>query len=430
MKNICLIVCLAFTTSLWSQDIAYARYIVDTLSHPDMHGRGYVEEGHKKAARFIASEWAAIGLQPLGDDFFQSFDIDVNTFPGALEVSIDNQVMQTGADYILDPCAPSFIGFGPLIKVDSQTLFDKSAFAKLITKRKSKDAWLVIDETALTINKGNRENYQWAQAVIKYSREPVTNGLIVLQENLTWHMAGEVCEAPVIYMQKDSFPANAEHLTLQVDHAFQSNLTTQNVVGMIKGTDQPDSFIVFTGHYDHLGRMGADTYIPGANDNASGIAMLSSLAKYYAQHPPAYSVVFIAFGGEEVFLSGSKYFVEHPLIPLENIRFLVNMDILGTGSEGLAVVNGRVFEKEMQMLQSINAEKALLKKFKRRGKAAISDHHFFTEAGVRCFFIYTMGGIAAYHDIYDRPETLPLTAFEEIHLLLTTFASRLMNTTP
>ena len=67
----------------------------------------------------------------------------------------------------------------------------------------------------------------------------------------------------------------------------------------------------------------------------------------------------------------------------------------------------------------------LEKKIKKRGKAAISDHYPFTEAGVPCFYIYTMGGIQAYHDVYDVPETLPLTEFEDLFKLLTDFVARM-----
>jgi len=59
---------------------------------------------------------------------------------------------------------------------------------------------------------------------------------------------------------------------------------------------------------------------------------------------------------------------------------------------------------------------------KPRGKAANSDHYWFTEKGVPAFFIYTMGGIKAYHDVYDVAATLPLTKYEELRKLLIAFA--------
>ena len=87
--------------------------------------------------------------------------------------------------------------------------------------------------------------------------------------------------------------------------------------------------------------MGKDVYFPGANDNASGVAMLLNLANYYSkkENQPKCSIAFIAFAGEEAGLLGSKYFSEHPLIPLNKMKFLVNLDLLGTGDEGMMVVN-------------------------------------------------------------------------------------------
>ena len=128
----------------------------------------------------------------------------------------------------------------------------------------------------------------------------------------------------------------------------------------------PDSFIVLTGHYDHLGHMGKDTYFPGANDNASGISMLLNLAKHYSEFKGEnkYSILFIAFGAEEAGLIGSKYFVNHPIFPLTNIKFLINMDLMGTGEEGLMVVNGKVFEKEFNLLNDINKKHNFFPKIK------------------------------------------------------------------
>ena len=170
---------------------------------------------------------------------------------------------------------------------------------------------------------------------------------------------------------------------------------------------------------------GKRCYFPGANDNASGCAMLLNLAKYYSLHPPEYSVVFMAFGAEEVGLIGSKYYIEHQLFNIKQIKFLINFDIVGTGDEGIKVVNATEHKKEFDELVKINEEKKYLLSVQPRGKAHISDHYFFEEAGVKTFYIYTLGGIKAYHDIYDRPETLPLTKFKELYKLVIDFSDTL-----
>ncbi|MFL5752563.1 MAG: M28 family metallopeptidase, partial [Bacteroidia bacterium] len=138
---------------------------------------------------------------------------------------------------------------------------------------------------------------------------------------------------------------------------------------------------------------------------------------------PKCSIAFICFSAEEAGLLGSEYYVNHPLFPLSKIKFLVNLDLLGTGDEGITVVNATEFKKQFEVLKQINEEKKYLPLVKPRGKAHNSDHYWFSEKGVPCFFIYTMGGIKAYHDVYDLPQTLPLTKFSEVFRLIVDFAA-------
>ena len=136
--------------------------------------------------------------------------------------------------------------------------------------------------------------------------------------------------------------------------------------------------------------------------------------------------MFICFAGEEAGLLGSKYFTEHPLIPLQKIRFLTNVDLVGTGVEGITVVNATEFAKEFEWLKQINAEHQLLAKINARTKAANSDHYWFTEKGVPAFFIYTLGGIKAYHDVFDKAATLPLNEYEDLLKFIVGFNKKLM----
>ena len=101
------------------------------------------------------------------------------------------------------------------------------------------------------------------------------------------------------------------------------------------------------------------------------------------------------------------------------------MDLMGTGSEGAMIVNGRVFENHYNNLEKINKENNYLPIIKKRVKAANSDHYWFSENGVSAFFMYLMGGIAAYHDIYDVSSTLPLTKFEDSFRLIRDFVDDL-----
>ena len=162
---------------------------------------------------------------------------------------------------------------------------------------------------------------------------------------------------------------------------------------------------------------------PGASDNASGTAMMLYLARYFSTHPQKYSIMYIAFSGEEAALIGSLYFTKHPVIPLKSIKFLTNIDIMGDATDGITVVNATEFPREFDELQKINTTNKLLPAIKSRGKAANSDHYYFTEAGVPSFFIYSDGGPGFYHDVYDRASTLSLNKVDNVAKLLIDFFS-------
>lgn len=379
MKNTICAFLLLLSAPALSQDMAYARKIVDTLTSPYFWGRGYTNDGIKKAADFIAAEMKSFGLIPVKDNsFFQEFSHAVNTFPGKMEVSINGKDLVPGADYILAPVSKGVKGKGTFQQKDSVTFIDAK------------------------------------------------NRVIVQLENkLTWSPAGEEADYTVILIDKKSITDLPSSIKVNIENKMINDYKVRNVAGMIRGMEKPDSLVVITAHYDHLGGLGEKTYFPGANDNASGISMLLNFAKYYAAHPPKYSMVFIAFAGEEIGLLGSKYFTDHPLFNLKQVRFLLNLDLVGTGDEGVTVVNATEFKKEFDALTALNRQHNLLTAVNARGKAANSDHHWFTEKGVPAFFIYTLGGIKAYHDVFDKAQTLPLTDYADLFQLLVKFNATL-----
>jgi Zn-dependent M28 family amino/carboxypeptidase len=199
---------------------------------------------------------------------------------------------------------------------------------------------------------------------------------------------------------------------------------SRNVIAYLPAKKKSKKTIVYTAHYDHLGRMGTNTYFPGANDNASGTAMLLSMAAYFKKNPVDYNVLFIAFAGEEAGLVGSKHFVENPTFKLKKMSFLLNLDIMGSGEEGVTVVNATLYEKQFALLQEINKEKQLLTQVKLRGPAANSDHYWFTQFNVPAFFIYTMGPNKHYHDIFDTYEELSFVEYQDITTMLVEFGKR------
>ena len=128
---------------------------------------------------------------------------------------------------------------------------------------------------------------------------------------------------------------------------------------------------------------------------------------------------------EEIGLLGSKHLSEYPLFPLEKIRFQLNLDIMGSGEKGITAVNGSLFKKQFRQLSKLNKRLKSVPNVKSRGRAANSDHHFFTEKGVPGFFIYTRGYNQNYHDVNDTFENLSFNSFENLSVLFDLFLRRL-----
>ncbi len=159
---------------------------------------------------------------------------------------------------------------------------------------------------------------------------------------------------PQIMLKASACKDSIVKMQIKIRNRYLNGYRTQNIIGYIPGTTCPDSFLVFTAHYDHLGLMGKNTYFPGANDNASGVAMVLNLARYFNAHPQRFSVAFIFFSGEELGLLGSGYFTENSPIRLSAIKFLVNLDLVGTGSDGITVVNAKEYPDQFDKLCAIN----------------------------------------------------------------------------
>ncbi len=391
---------------------------LDTLTSRAMHGRGAAFGGDSIAAAYIASQFAALNLQMFsGNSYFQKFHYSINTFPGELELKLGKQKLVCGTDYILAPDAKTVNGNFKIVHVDSSILANPVKFSKLV-KKSTDGSCLIISENLFKEFNTDRELRFWLNSF------PVIVKLI--DHKLTGNLSTRQSLQSNIWMKKSVWNLHkdkASRLYVNLEATFLQEHLSQNVVGMIEGSAKPDSFLVISAHYDHLGSMGKKVFFPGANDNASGVSMLLELADYFSrpENRLPYSLVFIAFGGEESGLLGSRYFVENPLFGLSNVKFVLNLDLVGTGSEGITVVNGSVFESDFERLNSLNKQGQYFKEVKKRGKAPNSDHYPFSEKGVPAFFIYTMGGIQAYHDVDDVAATLPLTKYKELFELITKF---------
>ncbi|MDX3774350.1 M28 family peptidase [Chromatiaceae bacterium AAb-1] len=191
--------------------------------------------------------------------------------------------------------------------------------------------------------------------------------------------------------------------------SYGRNRVGTNLAGWIKGCRWPQSFIVVTAHYDHLGRLGSKIF-HGADDNASGVAAMLELADRLSGSCPSYSYIFVATDAEEKGLYGSKAFVADPPVPLHSIVLNLNLDMISRPDRhGALYLTGA---KRYPELVSLLAGQPLRIRFlSARGPPRsarepgrhnwhnVSDHGAFHRAGIPYLFF---GGQD--HPDYHTPE--------------------------
>jgi Zn-dependent M28 family amino/carboxypeptidase len=105
-----------------------------------------------------------------------------------------------------------------------------------------------------------------------------------------------------------------------------------NIFGYLPGKSQPEKFMVVSAHYDHLGVKNGLIH-NGADDNASGVTAVLAASSYFKQHQPEHSIIFVAFGAEEMGLQGAKAFVANPPVELEKIVLNINLDMVSRNAK-------------------------------------------------------------------------------------------------
>lgn len=399
----------------------HGRKVVETLCSPEFHGRGYVNGGDSIAAEFIAAQLKDAGCKFFRKGVFQPFSFEVNTFPARMSLSIDGRMLIPGTEFVVDPGSGGGIKTGlDLVELTVGDITDQQQLKTKLARLQHTSTGLVIwvaDLRGDTLKRARRIARDLTAAF------PVIE---VVNEKFTWSVDASQTAFPLFAVQQSAIDRmkGSRKADFTVD-AVLCKHTARNVIAYAPAKRRSRKFLVFTAHYDHLGRMGRDTYFPGGNDNASGTAMLLELARYFVKHPIDVNVVFMAFAGEEAGLIGSHHYVEHPFFPLNKIGFLTNIDIMGSGEDGVTIVNATLFPEAFRLLTQLNEKDRYVAKVASRGPAANSDHYFFTEAGVPAFFMYTMGPNKHYHDVYDTYGELSFAEFGDIFKLLVEFGSKL-----
>lgn len=401
------------TTQLQAQDLTHYKRVIKEISSSKYQGRGYAKDGANKAGRFLQKEYMKAGVDEVT---LQPFTIDINTFGGKMKMWADGRKLQAGVDFSMREYSPGVHGTFPVYHVDTLNFDAERMYADLRKPEyanalvccdfwfsyRHRDAFKPLQKTGECTNAGLLQT--WTSPIKFYKA-----------------YGEKVVDKPIVWVTPEAIKG-VKSVRLDVDNQFYKGYELFNVIAKVSG-ERHDSCYVFTAHYDHLGNLGKKVYYAGANDNASGTAALVTLAAHYAKHRPPYDIYFLAFSGEDANLRGSEFFAEHPIVPLEQIRYLFNIDMIGDNNpiqycevsdEGL---------RGYQLFEKINDEKHYFKSIDRGALAANSDHYPFAKRHVPCIFLENQEGSAFpyYHTIYDNWQHAVFASYEPVFLLVTDF---------
>ena len=412
-----LIVLLAlFAVQVQAQDLAHYKKVVKELSSSKYQGRGYARGGANKAGYYLEKEYRKAGADEVT---LQPFSIDINTFNGKMDMWADGRKLKAGVDFSMREYSPGVHGEFPVYHVDTLN-FDADAMFADLERPEYANAMVCCDFWFA---------YKHGKAFSRLQKagECTNAGLIQTWTSpIKFYKAygHRVVDKPIVWVTPEAIEG-VKSVRLGVDNEFLEGYGLFNVIAKVEGASH-DSCYVFTAHYDHLGNLGRKIYYAGANDNASGTAALVTLAAYYAKNKPQYDMYFLSVSGEDANLRGSEFFVNNPLVPLESIKYLFNIDMIGDNNPvQYCEVSGEGM-RGYELFEQINAEKHYFQALNRGPLAANSDHYPFAVRHVPCIFLENQEGDAFpyYHTIYDTWKNAVFDSYEPVFRLITDFIAR------
>lgn len=367
-----------------------ARHI-RTLSSDEFEGRAPTTPGGEKARDYIAGEFQRLGLEPLNGSWFQSAEmVETNVDPDQSYLRIDMNgeerqlAYKSEAVWFTKRIAPEisfdasdmvFVGYGIVAPEyqwnDYEGLDVKGKTVVILVN----DPGYATQDPALFT--GNAMTYygRWSYKYEEAARQGAAAALIIhdtLPAAYGWNVVENSNSGPQIdlkrsddgmsrvmlegWMQKDvaksllaaagqdlddlmnrakkrgfkSVPMESFKASAKIVQSIKRS-SDANVIGVLKGAEAPDEYVLYMAHWDHLGMdpaiTGEDKIYNGAVDNATGVASILEIAEKFAAGPrPRRSILFAAVTAEESGLLGSAYMAENPPVPLKDIVGGINID--------------------------------------------------------------------------------------------------------
>lgn len=457
----------ATTPEITAADLAVR---IKTLADDAFEGRGPGTPAGEGAAAWIAAEMARIGLTPGGDNgtFFQEVKM-VNqtvdpatsdlivTWPDGEDLSLGYKTQavywtkhQDAEQVSFGPSDVVFVGYGVtapeygwndyagldvkgktvLILVNdpgfatgdpalfngrAMTYYGRWTYKYEEAARQGAAAAIIIHETAPAAYGWDVVSGSWTGAQSDLVRSDSGASRAVLEGWVTREVAAEMFAKAGVDIEVMKTAAKTPGFVavplqgLKVRGTINQTiepLSSRNVIGVLPGTTTPDEYVLYTAHWDHLGKKTgekagkegqdfyADEIFNGAVDNATGVAGLLDIAEAAKAAPTARSNIFVSVTLEESSLLGSAYYAEHPTVPLNKIVAGINMDgALPIGkTRDMVVVGFGASQLEDRLKEVLTAQGREMKpdQLPEAGYFYRSDHISFAKKGVP--MLYADGG--------------------------------------
>jgi len=410
-------------------DFQIAMTHIETLAGEEYDGRYAGTPGGLKAGEYIAEQFEFYGLQPAGNDgtFFQDFKIPLNLLSDIPSLAVEYPD-GTRQEFVLfqdfSPVANYYTGSG---NADGDVYWAGNCYPEVLRRLDVVDKIVLCQEIIST-----DEIFTTARAAL----EQGAAGLLLITDpeirpsdfanryNQTWvpgplptfrifpDLTEELLAETGVTL--DSLIAGLPptllntRVHMKIETLDESACPTEgcqsrNILGVIPGRDPnfAHEIVILSGHYDHMGNSPDGTIWRGANDDASGIAILLEIARNWQEqgYVPRRTVLFAAWDAEELGLLGSTYYVENPQYPLDSTVGMLQLDMVGTGGEILSVSGEDSFESQILAVANflnIRTEESDMGR---------SDHAPFWQAGVPASLLIWFDETTAAH--YHRPADIP-----------------------
>jgi hypothetical protein len=442
---------------------------VGIIADDSMMGRDTPSPGLEKTARYVAEEFRRFGLKPAGDSgtFIQRYTISQRRLsPNTSHVGFLIRGKHVHAELAGDarfvfgsvpagePHAPAMLLGGAYALTDVERL-DVKGKAVVLVMDYSKPLPPVIQQAVGTLMErgavgvvllSNRDSATFAQRLtsqgaVRVGVDGAESAMPPVVEVHERAVGAALAEAGI---RPSEIRAAATAVTRDLpelvvgfglEEQVLESASAPNTIGILEGSDPrlKNEYVVFSAHMDHVGTSGGgqcqarggDSICNGADDDASGTVSVVELAEAFSRKGarPRRSLVFLTVSGEEQGLWGSKYFSEHPPVPLPQIVANLNLDMVGRNWQDTIVAIGkehsdlgatleRIVERHPELRMTAIDDRWPEENFYFR-----SDHYNFARKGVPILFFFN-GVHADYHQVSDSPDKIDAEKQSRIAQLL------------